>query len=172
MVVRETIMPGAFRNALAEQMDVRALIDHDSSLIIGRTRAGTLKLTEDAHGLLCEISPPDTQVARDLVENVRVGNVSQMSFAFIPRSGGETVTTTTVDGVVCQDIVITDVELFDVSVVTYPAYQDTSISLRAQQLADQARHHWLGTRRSRLRLLEIAASEFSRLVTTSHQDLR
>jgi HK97 family phage prohead protease len=159
-VVRETILPGAFRNALAEGMDVRALIDHDSSLIIGRTRANTLKLTEDAHGLLCEITPPDTQVARDLIENIRVGNVSQMSFAFIPRSGGETVTTTLVDGVTYQDIEITDVDLFDASVVTYPAYQDTSVSLRAQELADQARQHrWLETRRNRLRILEVAAHQ-------------
>jgi HK97 family phage prohead protease len=135
-------------------------VDHDSSLILGRTRAGTLRLVEDSVGLYFEVDLPDTQVARDVAENVRLGNVSQCSFAFVPRSGGEVVTTRTEDGVTYQDVEVTDVDLFDISAVTYPAYKETSVSLRAQQLADQARQtHWLETRRSRLRLLEIAARQ-------------
>jgi HK97 family phage prohead protease len=159
LVVREVIRPGAFRNALAEGQDVRFLVDHDSSLILGRTRAGTLKLLEDGVGLYFECDLPDTQVARDVAENVRLGNLSQCSFAFIPRSGGESITTRTEGGVTFQDVEIIDVDLYDASVVTYPAYESTSVSLRAQQLADQARRERLGLRRSRLRLLEIAARQ-------------
>jgi HK97 family phage prohead protease len=160
LVVRERILPGAFRNAIAEGQDVRALINHDSSLPLGRTRAGTLRLVEDSVGLYFECDLPDTQVARDVAENVRLKNLSSCSFAFVPRSGGETVTTRTEDGVTYQDVEISDVDLYDVSVVTYAQYESTSVSLRAQQLADQARqNHWLETRRSRLRLLEIAARQ-------------
>jgi len=157
--VREIIRPGSFRNAIASGQDVRALIDHDSSQIIGRTKSGTLRLTEDETGLRFECDLPDTSIARDLAENIRLGNISQCSFAFVPRSGGETVTIRQENGKDVQEIEITDVDLYDVSVVTYPAYQSTSVSLRAQQLADQARRDWLGTRRSRLRLLEIAARQ-------------
>lgn len=162
LVIRETIKPGAFKNAIAEGQDVRALIDHDSCQILGRTRAGTLELAEDGVGLFCLITPPDTQVARDVVENIRVGNLSQMSFAFVPRSSGETTTTTTVDGVVYQDIEITDVDLYDVSIVTYPAYADTSASLRAKQFVDEQRKSFITSRRARLDQLEAALAAKSK----------
>jgi hypothetical protein len=158
LVVRERIRPGAFRNAIASGQDVRALIDHDPSLILGRTRSGTLALVEDATGLSVVIRPPDTQVARDVRANIAAGNVSQMSFAFVPRPGGETVVTTrTEGGATTQEIEITDVDLFDVSVVTYPAYESTSVSVRAKRMRDEIKRAWLESRRAKLAKLSASA---------------
>src|SRR5687767_8877573 len=78
----EIIKPGAFTRSLRDEPDLRAFVDHDPAMIIGRVSAGTLKVAEDTHGLRVEIFPPDTQVGRDVVENVRVGNLAEMSFAF------------------------------------------------------------------------------------------
>lgn len=127
--VIETIKPGAFARAINEGQDVRALVDHNSSLLLGRTRSKTLRIWEDDRGLAFELRLPETQVARDLAENIRLGNVSQCSFAFAPVEGGETSTTEERDGLVITTIELTDVDLFDVSIVTYPAYPSTSVDL-------------------------------------------
>lgn len=156
-VIREIIRPGAFKNAIAGGQDVRCLIDHNSTLILGRTRSGTLTLSEDAQGLLFSCSLPDTQAARDVAENIRLGNVSQCSFAFLPRDGGETITTTSANGVTTQEIEVTDVDLYDVSIVTYPAYESTDVSVRSKELRSKVKSEWLAERRSRLALLELAS---------------
>lgn len=121
----EKIAPGAFARTLREGADVRALVDHDSSQILGRNKAGTLSLEENTKGLKVRIEPPDTTVGRDIVTNIRAGNVDQMSFAF------RTVAVTyeeKKDGTVISTL--EDVDLFDVSVVTYPAYKDTKVDVR------------------------------------------
>ena len=124
---RERIAPGAFARSLKENADVRALVDHDSSRILGRTKAGTLDLTENSKGLKVAIRPPETQVGQDVVTNIRAGNLDGMSIGFIVREesfkdskDGLTVTRT-----------LEDVDLVDVSVVTYPAYPDTSVAVRS-----------------------------------------
>jgi HK97 family phage prohead protease len=126
-VFREVVRKGAFKRAIKENQDVRALIDHASSLILGRTKAGTLTLVEDDKGLRTIIKPPNTQVARDLVENLRVGNVDQMSFGFIVKKQ-QWSSNSEVNGLDLREIL--DVDLFDVSVVTYPAYDSTTVGLR------------------------------------------
>ena len=78
----ERIRPGAFDRAIKEKQDVRALVNHDPTLILGRTKAETLSLKSDEKGLAIEITPPDTQVARDIIESIDRGDVDQMSFAF------------------------------------------------------------------------------------------
>lgn len=120
---REKIAPGAFKPSL--KGDVRALWNHDSSHVLGRTKAGTLRLNEDDKGLAVEIDLPDTQAGRDLRENMRLGNVDGMSFGFRVTKQewdetGDTPLRT-----------IQEVELFEVSAVTFPAYEDTELALRS-----------------------------------------
>ena len=79
---REVIAPGAFRSALKRGDDVRGLFNHNPDHVLGRTAAGTLRLSEDARGLRYELDLPDTQLGRDLWTSVRRGDVSQSSFAF------------------------------------------------------------------------------------------
>jgi len=122
----EEIAPGAFTRAIEENQDVRALINHDANLVLGRTTAGTLTLTEDDHGLRMEIDPPDTTAARDLMTLVERGDVSQCSFGFIAQK--EEWADDDDDGEVRRLI---DCDLFDCSVVTFPAYPDTEVDARS-----------------------------------------
>ncbi|WP_367363365.1 HK97 family phage prohead protease [Mesotoga sp.] len=121
---REKIQPGAFSEAIVND-DVRALWNHDSNYVLGRNKAGTLKLSEDERGLHYVVDLPDTQWAKDLSESIKRGDVTQSSFGFIvdsdewAKQDGETVRT------------LTKVTLFDVSPVTYPAYPQTSTSARS-----------------------------------------
>ena len=81
----EVIRPGAFARAIKENQDVRALWKHNSDLVIGRSKSGTLTLKEDDRGLAIEINPPDTETARHWVESINRGDVDQMSFGFYAR---------------------------------------------------------------------------------------
>jgi len=130
--VIEVIRPGAFKNAIAEQQDVRCLVDHNPTLLLGRTRSGTLKLWEDEIGLAFEVELPDIQLARDLTTSIRRRDLTQCSFSFAPRPGGENVEKRSEDGVLVTRVELTDVDLFDVSVVTYPAYPGTTVSVEAR----------------------------------------
>lgn len=124
---REIIAPGAFADAV--KGDVRALIDHDSGRVIGRSTAGTLRLSEDKTGLAVEIDLPDTTDGRDIATLIERGDVSGMSFGFIvtKQTWDETgdVPTRTIQAV----------ELHEVSIVAFPAYDDTSIALRSLDAA-------------------------------------
>lgn len=123
----EEVTPTAFDRALEED-DVRFLLEHDPRWILGRTTAGTLRLSKDKRGLVVDADLPDTSYARDAATNLDLGNLSQMSFAFNVRDGGEDVSTLK-DGTTLRRL--TDVELSDVSVVAYPAYTSTDAALRA-----------------------------------------
>lgn len=121
---REKIAPGAFSKTIREA-DVRALWNHDPNFVLGRTKSRTLKLSEDDKGLAVEIIPPNTQWARDLMESMRRGDVDQMSFGFQvvkEEWGGEADTPIRV---------LKEVRLFDVSVVTFPAYPATDAQVRS-----------------------------------------
>lgn len=121
---REQIAPGAFTNTI-KRADVRALWNHDPNYPLGRSKSGTLSLEEDETGLLFAIDPPDTQYARDLIVSMKRGDVDQMSFGFRTlkdhweQSGDKVIRT------------LIEVELFDVSPVTYPAYPQTSANVRS-----------------------------------------
>lgn len=120
----EHVAPGAFAKSLGG--DVRALFNHDQNFILGRTKAKTLTLTEDTHGLLAEIIPPDTAWARDLAESIRRGDVDQMSFGFRTiKDEWEEV------GPGKWKRTLLDVRLFDVSPVVFPAYPTTEIAVRS-----------------------------------------
>ncbi len=130
--MREMIAPDAVDRTLRDGLDVRALIDHDPSKILGRTKAGTLRLKKDAYGLQATIDPPKTQAAKDIMESVRRGDVTGMSFAFCCLAEAWDLS---------QDPpmrTVTDMEMRDVSIVTYPAYPQTDIALRSLTDAKRA----------------------------------
>ena len=123
----ESIAPGAFNNTLAE--DIRALVNHDTTLVLGRTSAHTLELREDNHGLWggISINPKDTD-AMNLYERVKRGDVSQCSFGFeIVREDTEISENGDVHWT------IQEVRLYEVSCCTFPAYESTNISAREAQ---------------------------------------
>jgi HK97 family phage prohead protease len=120
----ERVGAQAFDAAIAGD-DVRALFNHDASAVLGRNKSGTLRLSVDEVGLRYEIDMADTQLARDVRETVKRGDVSGSSFAFWPTS-----TTYSKEG---KRLVRTlnKVTLFDVSPVTYPAYAGTDAQARS-----------------------------------------
>lgn len=121
---REIVLPGAFTRTL-QVADVRGLFNHDPNLILGRNKAGTLQLSEDTLGLQFRIKPPDTQYARDLVTSMKRGDVDQCSFQFAAVKDNWRQET---DGLLMRQLI--DVDLFDVSPVTFPAYPATSVQAR------------------------------------------
>lgn len=124
----EEIMPGAFLNAIKDD-DVRALIDHNPSLIIGRNKANTLELTEDSQGLYSIIDPPDTTAGKDIITSVGRGDVTGQSFSF--RVNEENWISGKKRGEGKNDLrQIKDVTLRDISIVTYPQYKTADVSYR------------------------------------------
>ncbi len=120
---KEKIQPGAFKRTIKDN-DVRALINHDPNLIIGRTKNNTLTLKEDDKGLWFDVKLPDTTYANDLRESIRRKDITQNSFGFqtVQDEWSKDGTKRT----------LTEVKLFDVSPVTFPAYKQTTVKLRDQ----------------------------------------
>ena len=137
----ETIKPGAFTRALKEKQDVKCVFDHAwaGTLLLGRTRSGTLKLWEDSHGLRFECDIPDTAGAKDVVTLIDRGDVYGCSFRFKVYTGGPNPGPTWVfmgDG--SPDVrTLHDVDLFDVGPVTDPAYPKTDVALRSRDEAQE-----------------------------------
>ncbi|MXS81567.1 HK97 family phage prohead protease [Nitrosomonas oligotropha] len=130
---RERIARGAFAKTLLTA-DVRALFNHNINFVLGRSKSGTLRMTEDSTGLAIEIDPPDTTFSRDLQISMKRADIDQMSFGFrtIKDSwdevGGEWIRT------------LLEVELLDVSPVTFPAYPQTDVAVRSMQQLITAKH--------------------------------
>lgn len=123
----EALARSAFDDALDAGTDVKALVNHDTSLVLGSTRAKTLRLEVDDTGLAFEVDLPDTTYARDLKELISRNDISEMSFGFIP---GKDEWTRAPDG--RQLRTHTSVaRLLDVSPVSFPAYEGTEVYLRA-----------------------------------------
>jgi len=126
---REVIHSGAFTKTIQEA-DIRALQNHDSNRVLGRNRAGTLELAEDETGLAFEITPPAAAWADDLMVSMERGDVDQMSFAFEPvRDRWETSAGELADTELLRHL--DEVRLYDISVVTFPAYPETTAEVRA-----------------------------------------
>lgn len=126
----ESIAPGAFDKTLSG--DIRALINHDTTLVLGRTKANTLQLRTDSHGLWghIDINPNDSD-AMNLYNRVQRGDVDQCSFGFDIISEE---TDFREDGSVHWTI--QEVELYEVSPCTFPAYEETNIAARAKERDD------------------------------------
>ncbi|HKQ02645.1 MAG TPA: HK97 family phage prohead protease [Actinomycetes bacterium] len=150
----EVVKPGAFKRALEKGQDVRALVNHNPDLIIGRSgKTGSLTMMEDDRGLLVEIEPPDTQAGRDVIENVKSGVLDGMSFAF----RAVTEKWDTKGKPAFRELL--DVDLFDVSVVAFPAYPKTRVAVRSLEEAlareaEASREAEAQNRERRLRLHE------------------
>ena len=124
---REMIKPGAFSDTIKTD-DVRALFNHNPDHVLGRNKSGTLSMHEDGRGLAIEITPPDTQIGRDLIISMERGDITQMSFGFRVKAGGQDWSEDE-EGTVIRTL--TDLKLFDVSPVTFPAYPQTDVALRS-----------------------------------------
>ena len=154
---REIVRPGAFTAAIGRD-DCRALFNHDANYVLGRTKSGTLTLTEDDHGLRYDVTLPNTTWAKDLYTSIQRGDVSQSSFSF--RTIQERWTS---DHLPLRELL--ELELYDVSPVVFPAYPSTSVSARAAGIeltgaATEGRSATLesGDALRRLRLLRAAPS--------------
>ena len=116
----ERIAPGAFKGSLRNRNDIKLLWDHDTASVLGSTRAGTLRVTEDARGLFVEADLPNTSTGRDARELIGRGDVDSMSFGFtVARNGDEW----SADGSVRT---LTKINLHEVSIVAFPAYTATA----------------------------------------------
>lgn len=133
---RERVLPNAFTKSLADGDDVKALVNHDPNRIIGRRRAGTLRLRQDPVGLYFECDVAPTSVGRDLVTNIRNGLIDQCSFAFVAneQDWGEVKDPTTCEMVPLRSI--RAAKLLDVSCVVDPAYTSTSVGVASVRDGD------------------------------------
>lgn len=128
---REEVAPGAYAKTVSEH-DIRALWNHDPNVVLGRNKAGTLRLWEDAHGLNVEIAPPDNEWGRPVLEAVKRGDVTGMSIAFRavkqewvhPPEGSRELPKRT----------IREAKLYEVSPVTFPAFENTTIGVRSHDI--------------------------------------
>lgn len=132
---REKIAPGAFTDVLSRKPDVRLLFNHNENYVLGRTLSGTLELTEDDTGLRVFARVAPTSYAQDLRLVMQRGDVTQMSFAF---TVAEDEWREDHDAEIVERTIVRVAELFDASVVTYPAYPQTDATMRELRRAADA----------------------------------
>lgn len=122
---REKIAPGAFATTIVDD-DIILNINHDNNLVLARSKNGTLRLSEDTIGLLTEADMAATSYANDLAVLMRRGDINKMSFAF---GTIEDFWEETADGTLLRTVL--KAKLYDVAVVTVPAYESTEAGLRS-----------------------------------------
>lgn len=121
----EVIAAGAFAASLRSGRDVLALVDHDTSKVLARTKSGNLKLAEDSTGLHFELAVPDTQPGRDALALAERGDLGGMSFGFLVPEGGEAW-----DG---NRRALSVIDLREISVISaWPAYPNTTVTARSR----------------------------------------
>jgi len=148
---REKILPGAFDAVLKD--DVRALWNHDESIVLGRTKSGTLRLFTDDVGLGYEITPPDTQAARDLLVSIGRGDIDGSSFGFLVGKGNDSFST---DNGKTVRTIRSFSKLYDVSPVTYPAYTATSTDIEVRSYKEYTEQE-----KNKLNLLRLRLSTYT-----------
>jgi len=143
---RELFEPSAVDRTLQEQIDVRAFTDHamTTRTILGRVKAGTLRLLKRADGLQVEIDAPDTTIGRDTLTSVKRGDVTGMSISFYVMPGGERFERRGD----AMTRIVSDARIVEVSLVPFPAYEDTDATVAQRSLAKLAQP---GRRIARLR---------------------
>lgn len=125
----ETIEPGAFRDSLKSRNDIKLLWNHETGTVLGSTRAGTLRVTEDATGLLIEANLPDTQAGRDAATLIKRGDVNAFSFGFRVANGGDA-------WINSNERVLKRVNIHEVSIVSWPAYTATEGTASIRSMTD------------------------------------
>jgi uncharacterized protein len=146
----ERFHPGAFSRALSTGADVRALVNHNKDLVLGRNKSGTLRIFDEPEALRFELDPPDTALAKHYVELVRRGDITGVSFRFYKLkdswSGPENARV--------RDVHEADID--DISIVTHPAYPDTEAAARSldEYCRSQPRRNVRQWAERRLRLAE------------------
>lgn len=127
----EIIHPGAAARVLATNPDIRSAFNHSRDKILGRTKSGTLVLTEDTHGVAYTVTPPDAQWARDLMASISRGDIDGSSFTFGVNPQDEKITKRE-DGTYLREIFKFSV-IGEMGPVSYPAYEGTSANVRSLQ---------------------------------------
>ena len=145
---KERIRKGAFEASL-QRDDQRALFCHESAYVLGRKSASTLTLKEDAKGLFFSILPPDTGWARDLLVSIPRRDISQCSFGFTVDPNGDTWSRQ--GSMAIREVL--KATLAEISIVSFPAYEATSVFVRTPMSAEVAAD--LARRRLRLQQLEV-----------------
>ena len=151
--VTETIDPHAFDRSIKDGDDVRVLVNHDTTKVLGRTAAGTATLRVDNVGLWAsaEINEADTDATNEAARMER-GDVTGASFGFeirdIEREYDQS------KGTIHR--ILRDVKLYEVSVCTFPAYQKTAVGVRAENgsAASEENRTWRAERQNRLKKLK------------------
>lgn len=140
----EQVAPEALNNTLGN--DIRALINHDTTLVLGRNKANTLDLKSDGHGLFgsVKINPNDID-AMNLYERVSRGDVDQCSFGF---NIGNEEDDFREDGTI--HTILKEIDLWEVSIVTFPAYEETGVQARKKDI-EQQRQRQLDVRKKKLK---------------------
>lgn len=146
----EQIRPGAFTRSLKNGRDIRMFLNHNQDMVLGSTKAGTLRLEQDKKGLIADGDLPDTTYARDLSVVMQRGDVDTMSFGFRVPADGDTWES--------DRRYLKEVNLFEVSPITgFPGYPQTSAYVRSVA-------EWIGTEAEPLaEALRIMTSDHGRL---------
>lgn len=126
--IKERILPGAFKRSVESGSDIFMLWNHELKYVFGRTSKGTLRLREDQNGVMFENVPPESQWVKDLIPSIKRGDISNMSFSFADNIGP---TWTKEEGKNVRNV--RDATLFEISVVTFPVYESTSIYSRSSE---------------------------------------
>jgi HK97 family phage prohead protease len=135
---RERLMPGAFKDSLASNPDVKCLLNHDASIVLGRTKSGTLAVAEDDRGLKFACQLDENQQSHcDIHAAIKRGDISECSFAFTIPPDGDEWDESEDNGARFVRRTIKRCNLLDVSAVTYPAYNAAGATAVAARFADQ-----------------------------------
>ena len=144
---KEKINNRAFDNVL--ENDVVALLNHDNNIVFGRTSSGTLKLSVDERGLVSEIRMPNTTAGNDTLELMKRGDINKMSFGFVVDKD---------KWIESERGYVREVKevkrLIDVSLVTRPAYKNTSVAIRSLDIFKNQKPKLMSTLKNKVKFLK------------------
>ena len=143
----EIIAPNAFRDSL--QGDIRALVEHDTKLILGRTSSKTMRIGEDSQGVFVEIDPPNTRTASELIASVERGDISGMSFGFTVNQDGANWNFDKNPAL----RTITNAKLHEVTITSMPAYRATNVEVATRSMQEHYRSHSLDLAIKRMEMM-------------------